>query len=193
MVSEPRTLTRSEGAEVLWEAEFNPRVRTYWLLHGAMILTVTVVGIPLLPIWFLVGHYFTSRYLSHMRCRLTPKTLEVAKGMFVRVEKTVPLDKITDVGLVHGPIMRYFDLQALSVETAGQSSAGALVKLTGIENTAGFRAAVLAQRDKVVKSMEGAPVAAPALAPGEPTLNAQVLVEIRDTLQRMESKMGGGL
>ncbi len=191
MASDTRSLARPDGSEVLWEAGFDPRVRTYWLLSGAMILTVTLVGIPLLPFWFLVGHYFTARYLSHMRCRLTPKTLEVAKGMFVRVEKTVPLDKITDVGLVHGPIMRHFDLQALSVETAGQSSAGALVKLIGIEDTEGFRAAVLAQRDKVVRSMEGGSAQPSALPSGEPVLDPQVLVEIRDTLQRMEGKMGG--
>lgn len=183
----------TDASEVLWEAGFDPRVRTYWLLHGAMILTLTLIGIPLLPIWFLVGHHFTARYLSHMRCRLTPKTLEVAKGMFVRVEKTVPLDKITDVGLVHGPVMRHFGLQALSVETAGQSSAGALVKLIGIEDTEGFRAAVLAQRDKVAKSMESGAAQPAALPPGGQALDSRVLVEIRDTLRRMESKMGGGI
>ncbi|NNF28073.1 MAG: PH domain-containing protein [Gemmatimonadetes bacterium] len=176
---------------MLWEADFNPKVRTYWLLSGALILTVTVAGIPLLPFWFLLGHYFTARYLSHMRCRLTPKSLEVAKGMFVRVEKTVPLDKITDVGLLHGPIMRHFDLRALSVETAGQSSAGALIKLVGIEDTEGFRAAVLAQRDKMVESLEGA--SPQALPPGGQQ-NAQydVLVAIRDSLERIETKLGEG-
>ena len=175
--------------QVLWEADFNPRVRTYWLLSGALILTVTIFGIALLPFWFIFGNYLTGRYLSHMRCRLTPKSLEVAKGMFVRVEKTVPLDKITDVGLVHGPIMRHFDLRALSVETAGQSSPGALVKLVGIEDTEGFRAAVLAQRDKVVQALEGA---APAAFPGAEDSESQmdVLVAIRDSLGRIEANLG---
>lgn len=172
----------------MWEANFNPKVRTYWLLSGALVLTLTIFGIVLLPIWFIFGNYFTGRYLSHMRARLTPKSLEVAKGMFVRVEKTVPLDKITDVGLVHGPIMRHFDLQALSVETAGQSSAGALVKLVGIEDTEGFRAAVLAQRDKVVRALEGS--APDALPPGDATAQYDVLVAIRDTLGRIEANLG---
>ncbi|MGI9626915.1 MAG: PH domain-containing protein [Longimicrobiales bacterium] len=171
--------------EVLWEAEFNPKVRTYWLLSGALVLLVTLVGIVALPFWFLLGHYFTGRYLSHMRCTLTPKTLEVAKGMFVRVEKTVPLDKITDVGVVHGPVMRYLGLQALSVETAGQSSAGALVKLTGIVDNEDFRAAVLAQRDRVVETVSaGETVAA---LPAVPSSSDAVLVEIRDVLNRIEA------
>ena len=179
----------SSDGPILWEAEFNPRVRTYWLLSGALILTVTVFGVALLPFWFLLGNYFTGRYLSHMRCRLTPKSLEVAKGMFVRVEKTVPLDKITDVGLVHGPIMRHFDLRALSVETAGQSSAGALVKLVGIEDTEGFRAAVLAQRDRVVETLEGSAVQALPQPRGDAD-QYDVLVAIRDALVRIESKLG---
>ena len=175
--------------EILREAEFNPKVRTYWLLSGAVVLFVTVVGIPLLPFWFLLGNYFTGRYLSHMRCRLTPKTLEVAKGMFVRTEKTIPLDKITDLGLVHGPIMRHYGLRALSVETAGQSTPGALVKLVGIVGTEEFRAAVLAQRDRVVASLGGAEVPA-ALQGGDATGSRDVLVEIRDVLQRIEEGLG---
>ena len=68
-------MTDTDGA-IIWQADFNPKVRTYWLLSGAFILTATIFGIVLLPIWFLVGNYFTAKYLSHMRCTLTEKTLE---------------------------------------------------------------------------------------------------------------------
>jgi putative membrane protein len=174
---------------ILWEAEFNPKVRTYWLLSGALVLLATVVGIPLLPFWFLFGYPLTDRYLKHMRCVLTTGTLEVSKGMFVRVEKTVPLDKITGIGLVHGPIMRYYDLRALSVETAGQSSAGALVKLIGVVDTEAFRQAVLDQRDKVVAALAGgeaAPVALPATGGGD---QVELLTEIRDAIHRIEGRL----
>jgi len=174
---------------VLWEAKFNPKVKTYWLLSGAFLLLVTVIGIPLLPFWFLLGNYFTGRYLSHMRCTLTTGTLEYSKGMFVRVEKTVPLDKITDLGLLHGPIMRHYGLHALSVETAGQSSAGALVKLIGVVDTENFRSAVLAQRDKVVAALAGGESAGPQLSAGQHTGADALLTEIRDTLHRIEGRM----
>ena len=166
-----------------------PRSRTYWLLSGALVLLFTLVGIVLLPFWFLLGNHFTGRYLSHMRCRLTPKTLEVARGMFVRTEKTIPLDKITDLGLVHGPIMRHYGLQALSVETAGQSSPGALVKLVGIVDTEEFRAAVLAQRDRVAASLGGGETPPALPSEGGPGSH-DVLVEIRDVLQRIEGRLG---
>lgn len=180
---------RTRDKTVLWEAEFNPKVRTYWLLSGALILLATIVGIPLLPFWFIFGYALTDRYLKRMRCVLTPGTLEVSKGLFVRVEKTVPLDKITDIGLVHGPIMRYYDLRALSVETAGQSSAGALIKLIGVVDTEAFREAVLAQRDKLVATLAGgeaAPAALPAAGGGD---QVELLTEIRDAIHRIEGRL----
>lgn len=57
-----------------------------------------------------------------------------SRGMFVRMEKTVPLDRITDPGLVQGPLVRPFDIEALSIETAGKSSHGAVVQLAGIKD-----------------------------------------------------------
>jgi putative membrane protein len=115
----------------------------------------------------------------------------VSKGVLQRVEKTVPLDKITDVGIVQGPIMRYLGLEALSVETAGQSSQGALVKLIGIVDTRQFRAAIIRQRDVVAVGLAEGPRpsgASPAL--GE-SPSEDVLVDIRDTLRRIEQHLGG--
>ena len=114
---------------VLLEAEFNPNVKTYWLLSGVIILLVCVVTIPLIPVWWILGMAFTDRYLSSLSCVLTERNLKVSKGVFVRQEKTVPLEKITDLGLVQGPIMRHLELEALSVETAGGTTAGALVQM----------------------------------------------------------------
>ena len=53
------------------KADFNPKVCFYWLLSGAMVLTATIVGIPLLLLWFPIGLIFTKRYLDGMECVLT--------------------------------------------------------------------------------------------------------------------------
>ncbi len=184
-------MAESDSAGILWEASFNRRVRTYWLWSGALVLIATVVGIVLLPIWFALGYALTERYLQHMRCTLTERTLRVSKGMFVRTEKTLPLDKITDLGVVHGPIMRYFGLQALSVETAGQSSPGALVRLVGIEDTTKFREAVLAQREKVVAAQTAGAQLTPGLVPTPDAGGSdRVLKEIRDAVLRIDERLG---
>jgi putative membrane protein len=171
------------------KAEFNEKVCTYWLLSGALILAATIVGIPLLLLWFPIGKVFTKRYLDRMSCVLTDKTLKVSKGIFVRVEKTIPLEKITDMGMVQGPIMRHLDLHKLTVETAGQSAQGALVSLTGIKDAKSFREAVLNQRDAV--SMASSQSDPPAVSQ-EPIDASSLLAEIRDSLLRIEASLEKG-
>ena len=177
----------SKETRIIRRAEFNAKVCTYWLLSGALIFCYTIVGIPLLLLWFPIGLVFTKRYLDRMECLLTEKALKVRKGILVRVEKTIPLDKITDMGMVQGPIMRHFDLYKLTVETAGQSGQGALVSLTGIKEAKSFREAVLAQRDAMAAaSSQSTPEAGPS---GVIDANA-LLAEIRDSLLRIEGKLG---
>lgn len=189
-IADPELHTGEEP--ILREATFNPKVRTYWLLTGALVLTVSVVGIPLLIFWFPIGYALTGRYLERVRCVLTEKNLHVARGVLVRQEKTVPLDKITDLAMSHGPIMRQLGLRGLSVETAGQSGPGSLIKLVGIEGTEEFRAAVLAQRERVGGPGGGSSAPAPATAAdGEASVeSAKLLSEIRDSLLRIEKRLG---
>ena len=125
-----------------------------------------------------------------MRCRLTTRSLKVERGYFVRVEKTVPLDKITDLALVQGPIMRHFDIEAISVETAGQSGPGALLRLTGIVNGRAFRDAVLARRDEVVAtSGESAPERSTERPAQMGSDTAALLREIRDEVSRIANHL----
>ena len=168
---------------ILREATFNPKVKTYVTLNGLWILLVTVVGIPFLPVWAIVGPMVAQRQLDRMSCVLTDRSLKMKKGIFVRVEKTIPLDKVTDLGVVQGPLMRMLDIEALSVETAGQSSAGPLLSLVGIENGPAFRDAVLAQRDKVTDHQGPR-----SRSESEPS-DAAVLTEILDALLRIEKKL----
>ena len=140
----------------------------------------------MLPFWFLLGNYFTERYLQHMSCVLTDRSLKVGRGMFVRLEKTVPLDMITDLALIEGPIMRYFGLQAVKVETAGGSTPGALIKLVGIVEAREFRDTVLRQRDAIASAAFPVSTEAASVVAGQ---DDTVLREIHDTLLRIEQKL----
>ncbi|MEJ2516358.1 MAG: PH domain-containing protein [Gammaproteobacteria bacterium] len=169
---------------VIRSASFDPKVRTYWLLSGALVFILTLIGIPLLLLWFPIGFYFTGRYLDRMECVLTSKTLKVKKGLLVRVEKTIPLEKITDMALVQGPIMRWLGIDKLTVETAGQSGAGALVSLTGIVRASEFREAVLDQRDLLAEKSGHQVTETGPPAPSTPDAGIQ---ELRDAVLRIEA------
>lgn len=174
---------------IIRNASFDPKVKTYWLVSGAIPFVITIIGIPLLLLWFPLGYVFTGRYLDRMACTLTNKALKVKKGVFVRVEKTIPLEKITDMAMVQGPLMRRFGVHRLTVETAGQSGAGALVALTGIVQAEDFRETVLDQRDammaKALNQDEGGSVRATS-STGD-TGPDPALAELRDSVLRIEA------
>lgn len=183
--------------KILREAEFHPNLKKYWILTGCIALAGSFIGIPLIPLWLIFGPAWTGRYIERLRGTLTDRSLQVKRGWFVRVEKTVPLDKITDVGMVQGPIMRYLGIEALSVETAGQSSVGALVRLIGVVDARGFKDAILAERDRIAAGAaeqaatkeSATPVPQPPAAPGSEDTNS-LLREIRDSLRSIEQKLG---
>lgn len=185
---------------VLQTAEFDPKVKKYWLVQSSIGLVCSVIGIPIFLIWLFVGPIYFERYLQRMGATLTDRSLKIRKGIFFRVEKTIPLDKITDLALHQGPLMRYMGLEGLKVETAGQSAGPgeSLVGLVGIVELQAFRDAVLDQRDVVTGgavSSSGAPVNETVQPAAVSDNGSAVLVEIRDTLGRVEKlleKSGSG-
>lgn len=175
---------------VLREAAFDrAAIKKYYIWQPVIIMTCVVVLIPVIPFVLLGVVLLMDKYLDRLSCTLTERTLEIRKGLLNRTESTVPLEKITDLQMFQGPIMRMLGLHGFKLETAGQSSGpgGSLVNIIGITDTPGFRRAVLAQRDAM---SESGPRRSPAAAP--PTQAADdtgVLVEIRDALLRIEGRM----
>ncbi len=174
---------------VLREAAFDrAAIKKYYLWQPTIIMACTIVLIPAIPVVLIITLLVMDKYLDRLSCTLTERTLEIRKGLLNRVESTVPLEKITDLQMFQGPIMRMLGLQGFKLETAGQSSGpgGSLVNMIGIVDTPGFRGAVLAQRDRMAES--GGKRRPAASDTGEAVDEAAVLVEIRDALLRIERK-----
>lgn len=176
-------------------ARFSPKLRAYLYLNSLLILLVTVIGIPLIPTWLVFGWVWAGRYFRSLRCEADDRHLRVWRGVLFRKVKTIPLDRIQDFTLLHGPIQRALGLCSLRIETAGQSTpqGSADATLTGLMDAEEFQEAVLERRDRLVQQMAGATHAAGASGapPAPPALPAaeQVLVEIRDLLQSIESQL----
>ena len=169
---------------VLLEGQFDRRVMPYGRLAVALILVLTVVGIPLIPFWLIWSASYLPRAYDRFSARLTPTSLEVTRGVYFRSDSTIPLDRITDVRLHDDPLMRRYGLQGLKVETAGAagSSASAEGNLIGVVNAPAFRDAVLRQREVLQEG--GSAVSAAAAG----TSDQDLLVEIRDLLKSIDSK-----
>lgn len=168
--------------KIIHQADFESNLGLYWLLSGAAYFSLSIVGIPLLLLWFPIGLWGTRRYIRNMSAELTSNKLIVRRGILTRTENSVPLDKITDMALIQGPIMRLFGLHKLTVETAGQSGAGALISLVGIVDAPQFRTRLLEQKERLTQRPHPA---SPSVQPDDALL--QNVVEMAASLKRIEA------
>ena len=138
---------------VLFRAEFNPKIRKYYFVSVGLILLFSVVTIPILLVWLLGwGQWVCRKRYESLRCELSARHLRFAKGHFFKTEKTIPLENIQDLTFIDNPILKWFDLRILKVETAGNSSAsGADMQLVGIMDAAQFKDKVMEVRDGFVQ------------------------------------------
>lgn len=174
-------------SKIIQVAEFNPKIKTYIIFTVSFVLTITVVGIPLLIIWLLgFGKYISGRYYESLKCELTSHHLEFKKGAIFKIEKTIPLENIQDLTFIENPFLKYFDLRILKVETAGQSNPaeGSDMKLVGIIDSADFKQKILKQRE--LQKNENRSEIRVTDANTEQTNN--ILMEIRDILNDIKKK-----
>ncbi len=193
--------------KILREATFSPKAPMYYTVNATIIYVVFLVlpclgfapvtfglsllGLVLPAALFGLTMWYYRVYYRRLSCSLTNRKLIIGRGILSRTEQAVPLDKITDMQMNQGPIMRWLDLEAIKVETAGSMGGvgGALVGLVGIEGSRDFRAAVLDQRDKVVGSADRDAGAPDSVRSGTPGDTDALLTDIRDTLQRIETRL----
>ncbi|WP_395339672.1 PH domain-containing protein [Ningiella sp. W23] len=172
---------------VICEAQFDPKVKRYWLVLWCLIAMASVFFIPFLPIIALLVLLLSQRILDAMSAQLMTRKLIVKRGIMFKVEKSVPLDKITDVGMIQGPLMRMFGVYRLTFETAGQSAPGALVSMIGIVDAADFREKILAQKERLAQESS---VLTSVAASANPSQNSQMkeagLNELNQSVRRIE-------
>lgn len=139
--------------QVIIDAQFTPKIKTYVLLRIFFLIAMTVIGIPLAIIWLCgPGQYYGKRYFKSIECDLTSKHLRFKKGVLFRVEQTIPLENIQNLTFIENPLLKWLELRVLKIETAGQSNPnGSDMKLVGIVDASDFKDRVLAQRAMLQK------------------------------------------
>lgn len=167
------------------DAAFSPKYRAYLYMYGVVQLAMTVVGLVLLPLWLLLGPFWIRRYFASFRCVLTDRNVIVRKGTVFRSEVTIPLDKIQDISVRQGPLLRRFGLLRIKIETAGQSSSPtgkSEAELVGLLDPRDVRDRILAECERI---------SAPGRAAPERQGQLELLAETRDSLRRIESGLAG--
>jgi len=111
-----------------------------------------IQSLALLCLWIIPGlihYYWSSRWLcsqqaNNLRYRLEGSTLRADGGVFFLFRKSIPLERITDVDLVQGPLLRYFNIWAMRIQTAGSAQCEAT--LYGVRNPEEIRELILSRR-----------------------------------------------
>lgn len=147
----------TKSSATIREAEFSPNIKLYTLLYVSFFITISFIGIAILPIWFFgLGRYISRRYYESLSCQLTAHHLQFKKGVMFKVEKTIPLENIQDLTFIENPLLKWLNLRILKIETASQSHPmRSDMQLVGIVDPNEFKEAVLAQRELLSNRKDG--------------------------------------
>lgn len=176
---------------ILREATFNPKVKTYIFFVVLFFLITSVIGILVIPFWiFGVGQWLSGKFFKTLSCQLSNKNLKFSKGLIVHIEKTVPLENIQDLSFIGGPILRYFGLTLIRIETAGGGGAHNqnMMSMIGINDAEEFKRAILIQREKVINEKRAInTMHMETHSPQGITDNQQLLIDIKNELTEIKT------
>ena len=175
---------------VTLNAEIDPRVLGYQMMLGILWHIVTVVGIPFIPISLIVFLlWYKPRYMAHHSLKLTETGVEIRRGVIFQSQTQFSLDRVTDVSVAQGPLMRRYGVYGVTVETAGQTVAQGTAAMVGVVDPYDFRDAVMHNAEIYKRSQS---VSTPGSSGPSPSDSSggqiELLTEIRDILSRIERK-----
>ena len=163
----------------IMSVEFDKKIIIYWWLTANLGLLTTFIGIPLMLIWVPFGWIVHQKQYEHMSGALTARSLNMRMGWLFKKQQNIALDKLTDVSISEGPILKALGVVKMQFETAG----AAPFILSGVKNADQFRDVVLQHRDSLVASPQT------SSQPVSPSDSSEVLVEIRDLLQEINANL----
>jgi putative membrane protein len=117
-----------------------PQVEKYF--YWSTTLKLGIIGILMWGVGVIVAFVYAltfGKWLSRKQAevldyRLYETNLFVHQGVFFIKRKTIPLDRVTDIVLTQGPLLRHFGLWRLDIQTAGSGQQKAEAYLYGLND-----------------------------------------------------------
>lgn len=121
-------------------------------------LTILAVGILFFGIglilailyYFTLGPWLSKKQTQALKYWLEGTTLRADSGVFFLSRKAVPLDRVTDVVLAQGPLMKWCGIWNLKVQTAGTGNAIPEITLYGLTQPEQIRDLLIKERDRII-------------------------------------------
>jgi len=149
----------------------------------------TAVFLAIIVCWyfFWIGKYYDSIFFELKDDEVTWK-----RGVWFRQTGIVPYDRITNIDIYQGPLMRYFGFSLIKLQTAGYSGqARAEITLEGIVEAEELRETIRSLI-RSTRSLAGATDATGTMARPVPAGGAQgdLLAEVRAIRELLEERGG---
>jgi membrane protein YdbS with pleckstrin-like domain len=106
------------------------------------------VGAVFGPLYaLLIGSWLAPQQAQALKYWLEESGLHVNQGVYFLKRKTIPYDKITDLVLSQGPLLRALGLWQINVETAGSNQQRSEAVLLGVKNPEEVKAKIIEARE----------------------------------------------
>jgi membrane protein YdbS with pleckstrin-like domain len=139
----------------------DPRMKGYYFAVMALVVVIGVlswlvpllivipapfglISLVLLVLLISFWSFWIPLYYTTVVYRLTDDEISWRRGVWFRRTGIVPYSRITNVDIVQGPVMRWFGISSLKIQTAGYSAqAQAELSLEGIEEPEELREVIM--------------------------------------------------
>ncbi len=116
-----------------------------WMFIDTIFTVFIIIGLAALAVCVLFACIWAPLYYKSVVYHLNDTEMTWKRGVFFRKTGIVPYNRITNVDIVQGPVMRLFGISHLKIETAGggASKNSAEIQLEGIRDPEPLRQLIM--------------------------------------------------
>ena len=116
-----------------------------WMFVDSIFTILIVIGLAVLGVCVVFACIWAPLYYKSVVYHLNDTEMTWKRGVFFRKTGIVPYNRITNVDIVQGPVMRLFGISHLKIETAGggASKSSAEIQLEGISDPEPLRQMIM--------------------------------------------------
>lgn len=154
-----------------------------WMFIDSIFSIFLIIGIAVFAVCVIFACIWAPLYYKSVVYHLNETEMTWRRGVFFRKTGIVPYNRLTNVDIVQGPVMRVFGIYHLKIETAGGgASASAEIQIEGVENPEPIRQLIM----DFVRGQKPAAAATGTEYPSSAgSVNMQALLEEVSAIRRL--------
>src|SRR5512137_1531433 len=156
---------------------------------GEMPATFSFVILGFIAVIFILLWIWVAMYYDSMSYELREDEINWKRGVWFQTTGIVPYNRIVNLDLRQGPLMRFLGISTLAIQTAGYSGqAVPEIKIEGIEHAEELRELIRPHVRGSVSHDDGTGSAKPSSTPSGISVHQQMLAELQQIRSLLEQK-----